>query len=406
MKSLLTIAAAALLIAGASALFTGGHTSNTADLRAGAFPERLPHSLELPDSKMGIDLRVTELSPDRLFPKDADVNFKNGDTGREYHRDDGTLERIEVFYSTLPDRALQLKWRATIAVDGVTYTSDTAFWPDGTRKRLGERGADGTYSIVTYFQDGTTENERTLLAADGSALYHRITSDKGVVLYVGEKRKQDIEEKTFAENGNPVKYHLHSMFSSHKIEYYGDTGKPRLDVNLETTRFTVIHYAPDGKPTQKRVIDFGGVNVFVYENGVPKYQQYWQRLNPHEAKKGAESQWQLYSVARIDASERPYWKLWFYTGSKYAGKTIPYFMYVSKDGLPTEISKLVEVTNFHDDGCMWMRTLSESQYGKAIQQTKFPEDRGCSTLPLPLDLMKEVKDPAPITKVPEPEPHF
>lgn len=406
MKNLIVIATAALAIAGAAVIALNGRSTDIPDLTAGAFPERLPHSLALPDSKEGINLRVTELSPDRIFPKDASVDFKNGDTGREYHRDDGTLERIEVFYSTLPDRALQLKWRAIIAGDGVTYVSDSAFWADGTRKRVGERLADGSYSIVTYFQDGTMENEHTLLAADGSALYHRVMTEKGVLLYIGEKTKKGIEEKTFAENGNPVKYFSHSMFSSHRIEYYGDTGKPRLDVNMESTKFTVVYFGPDGKPTQKRVISFGGMDVFVYVNGVPKYQQFWQRMNPFDAKKGAESVWQLYSVARIDANEKPYWKLWFYTGARYAGKNIPNFSYESKDGLPTENSKLVEVNTYSEAGCLKVKILQDAQYGNAIEKTAFPQDRGCSTLTLPLDLMKEIPDPAPIKKLPEPEPHY
>lgn len=405
-KSLITAAAAALLIAGIAAVGLNGRSTSTADLTAGAFPGRLPHSIDLPDSKLGVELRVTELSPDRLFPKDASVDFKNGDTGREYHRDDGTIERIEVFYKSMPYMPMQLKWRATIGVDGVTYTSDSAFWSDGTRKRVGERLADGTYSIVTYFKDGTTENERTLLAANGSALYHRVTTENGLLLYIGEKTKDGIEEKTFAENGNPVKYVLRSIFRTKKVEYYGDTGKPKMDVTMESTKYTVIYFGPDGKPTQKRVIGFGGMDVFVYENGVPKYQQFWQRMNPYDAKKGAESVWQLYSVARIDANEKPYWKLWFYTDAKHVGQTVPNFSYESKDGLATEDSKLVEVNTYSEGGCLLVKVLQNAQFGDPIEKTQFPQDRGCSTLDLPLDLMKEIPDPAPITKVPDPEPHY
>lgn len=406
MKSLLITAAAALAIAGAAVVAWNGQSAETGNLTIHAFPDRLPHSIGLPDSKMGIDQRVTELSPDRLFPKDANIDFKNGDTGREYHREDGTLERIEVFYKAMPDQQLQLKWRATIGVDGVTYMSDSAFWADGTRKRLGERQQDGTYSIVTYFKNGTTENERTLLAADGSALLHRVMTENGILLYIGEKTKDGIEEKTFAENGNPVKYVLRSIFKTKKIEYYGDTGKPKLEVTMETTKFTVISFGPDGKPTQKRLIGFGGMDVFVYENGVPKYQQFWQRMNPFDVKKGAESVWQLYSVALITADEKPYWKVWFYTGPKFDGKHIPNFTYESKDGLPTEDSKLVEVNSYTEAGCLRVKVLQNAQFGEAIEKTEFPQDRGCSTMVLPLDLMKELPDPAPIKKLPEPEPHY
>src|SRR5687767_5006499 len=100
-KSLLSIAALALLVAGAVAVGLRGNDTPE-DLLAGAFPGRLQHSISLPEDTVGINQRVTELSPDRVFPKDATVDFKNGDTGREYYRDDGTLERIEVFYQTRP----------------------------------------------------------------------------------------------------------------------------------------------------------------------------------------------------------------------------------------------------------------------------------------------------------------
>lgn len=405
MKSLLITAAAALAIASAAVIALNGQGSTTSDLTEGAFPGRLPHSIGLPDSAEGVDQRVTELSPDRLFPKEANVDFKNGDFGREYHRDDGTLERIEVFYSTMPDRAVQLKWRGIIAADGVTYVSDSAFWADGTRKRIGNRLADGTYSIVTYFQNGTTENERTVLAADGTALFHSVTTENGILLYSGEKTKSGIEEKTFAENGNPVKYTLRSMFSSRLIEYFGDTGVPKADVSMDMYSHTVTFFAADGKVVEKRLITFGGMKVTVFENGVASYEQYWQRMNPFDVQKGAESEWQLYSVARVDSAELAHWKLWFRTGEAYKGKHTANFIYESKDELPTSSSAQVLVTNFDEGGCMFHRVLQDAQYGNPIKKETFPTDRGCSTPALPLELMKW-RPFTPFTKkIPDPEPH-
>lgn len=404
-KSLLTIAALALLITGAIAFGLRGNDT-TEDLLAGAFPGRLPHSLGLPDSKMGINQRVTELSPDRVFPKDSTVDFKNGDTGREYYRDNGTLERIEVFYQTRPGYTQQLKWRAEFGSDGLTTVEDSAFWPDGTRKRIGQRLADETYSIVTYFQGGTVENTRSLLHADGSALYHRILSETGTLLYIGEKTKEGIEERTFAPNGNPVKYTLRKMFESKKIEYYGDTGIPKMDVAMNSYVYTAIYYAENGDITEKRKINFGGMEVTVYEAGVAKYQQYWQRMNPFDAQKGAESVWQLYSVARLDAaSAQETWKLWLRTGDDFANKHIPQFSYESKDGLPTPSSKLVEVRSYTEAGCLRVIVTQDAQYGHEISRVEFPQDRGCSTLDLPLDLMKELPFTPFTDKIPEPEPH-
>ncbi len=403
-KSLLTIAALALLVAGAVAVSWRGNDT-TEDLLAGAFPGRLAHTIGLPDSKAGINQRVTELSPDRVFPKDSTVDFSNGDTGREYHRDDGTLERIEVFYQTRPGYTHQLKWRAEFGSDGLTTVEDSAFWEDGTRKRIGQLLADNTYSIVTYFKGGAVENTRSLLNADGSALYHRIQSETGTLLYIGEKTKQGIEEKTFAPNGKPVKYSLRKMFESRKIDYYGDTGIAKMDVTMDSYLHTAIYYAPDGKKTEQRMIGFAGMKVTVYEGGVATYEQYWQRMNPFDVQKGAESVWQLYSVARIDDAEQSHWKLWFRTGADYVGKHTPYFIYESKDGKPTSSSSLVEVTSFNEQGCIFHKVLQDAQYGNAITTTKFPTDRGCSTITLPLDLMEELPFTPFTNKIPEPEPH-
>jgi hypothetical protein len=402
--SLLIVAAAALLITGAVAVALKGKDVPE-DLTAGAFAKRLPHSLALPDSKLGINQRVTELSPDRIFPKDANVDFQNGDTGREYYRDNGTLERIEVFYKQLPGQAQQLKWRAVMLPDGIRTMEDSAFWPDGTRRRIGTLLGDDSYSVVTYFQDGTTENTRTLLHPDGSALYHRIQSETGILLYIGEKTNEGIEEKNFAPNGNPVKYSLRKMFESRKIEYYGETGIPKMDLSMNSYLYTAIYYAPDGKTTEKRLISFGGMTVIVYEAGVAKYAQSWQRMNPFDAQKGAESVWQLYSVARIDDAEQSHWKLWFRTGDDYVGKHVPYFIYESKDGMPTASSKLVQVTSFNEQGCMFHRVLQDAQYGNALKTEKFTTDRGCSTIPLPLELMKELPFTPFTDKIPQSEPH-
>lgn len=406
MKSLIIAVAAAVLLGGVAVATLSGRDSGDQNIAQGAFPERIPHSIGLPESKLGVDNQVTTLSDDLKFPSITDRNFKNGDTGKDFFRDNGTMKERVVWYRRLPDQALQIKWRATIAEDGVTYVEDAAFYADGTRQRIGERKADGTYQIFTYFQGGKVENTHTILAADGSALLHRVQNELGKLLYFGEKTKQGIEEKSFADNGNPVKYSLRTTFSSHITEYYGDTGIPKQDVTTDSYKFTVTYWAKDGKITEKRVITFGGMQVTVYENGVAKYEQYWQRMNPFDAKKGAESVWQLYSVARLDADGKEHWKLWFRTGDHFAGKHIPQFTYESKDGLPTEASKLVEVRNYTDAGCLRMILTQDAQYGNELKRVEYPQDRGCSTVDLPIDLMKERPFKPFTDKIPDPEPHF
>ncbi|MCC7528428.1 MAG: hypothetical protein IT342_07900, partial [Candidatus Melainabacteria bacterium] len=263
---------------------------------------------------------------------------------------------------------------------------------------------NGTYLIFTYFLGGTLENSKTILAADGSALYHRVLRENGQLEYLGQKTKDGIEERAFAQDGKPTSYRLAGAYRSRKIEYYGDSGIPKTDFLIESYRVTALYYAPDGKLTQKRVFKYGGMDVFVYENGVPKYQQYWQRINPEEAKKGAESIWQLYSVARLDDMEKEHWKLWFYTGANVT-TTVPHFSYESLDGKPTESSQSVKVSNYTEAGCLKVETWQDAQFGNVSKRIEYPQDRGCSTRPLPADLMKEIPFVAPPVTVPDPEPH-
>jgi hypothetical protein len=405
LRSVVIVAVAALLIAGvaAVAIFSGG----SGDLTKGAFPHRIQSSLALPDSSLGIDQRLTSLAGDEFVAQLANIDFKNGETGEDLFRPNGTMKSREVFYKAVEGLPRQLKWRATIAEDGVTYMDDAAFWMDGSRQRVGTRNADGTYQIQTWFEGGVAEHESTVLAADGSALYHRVLRLDGTLAYVGENSKGTIEEKTFSDNGQPLKYVQRSMFRTHLIDYYPDTGVAKTDFLMETYLVTATYRDETGNITQKREFTFAGMKVVVYENGVPKYSQFWQRLNPFEAQKGGKpSVLQIYSVARLDAQGNEHWKLWFQSGTNFEGKPpVPMFSYESVDGLPIEESGHVKVSNYTDAGCLRVETWSDAQYGKELRRIEYPQDRGCSTLDLPLDLMKEIPFVAPPKTVPEPEPH-
>lgn len=404
MKSIIAIAAAAVLVGGVATAVLFGRSDG--DLKLSAFPDRTPHSMALPNSKMGIDQTIFELSTDRLNPANASTDYKNGETGKDNFRPNGTMKDRLVFYKELPNQPKQLKWRASVAEDGITYLDDAWFWTDGSRMRVGQRQADGTYVYDTYYPGGKVVNEHTVLAVDGSALYRRVQTDRGVLLFIGQKTKDGVEEKQFAANGNPTRYVLRSMFQSHTIDYYGDTGVPKMDIASDSYSIVVIDYAPNGQPKLKHVIKYGTMEVTVYENGVSKYVQTWTRTNPAEAQKGAESIWQLYSVAAVDSSESEVWKLWFYAGNeKYVGKTIPNFKYESLDGLPLDQSHSVKVSNYTEAGCLWLEYWAKAKYGEETKRIKYDQDRGCSTIALPLDMMKPLPWTSPTKKVPDPEPH-
>ncbi len=400
MKSLhsLVIVAAAVLLGGVAVATM--HGSDEVDLTIGAFPNRLQHTIALPESSKGVDQRVTEMTADLLNPAYASVSFANGDTGQDLFRPDGTMSEREVYYKQLPGQTRQLKWRASIAEDGVTYMDDAAFWQDGTRKRVGDRLPDGTYQIFTYFLGGTVENAKTILAVDGTALYHRVLRQDGQLEYLGQKTKEGIEEQAFAEDGKPTFYRLTGTFRSRKIEYYGDTGVAKTDFLTELYQVTALYYAPDGKLTQKRVFTYGGMEVVVYENGVSTYKQYWQRINPAEAKKGAPSVFQFYSAARLDDMEMETWKVAFYTGGEH-----PNYMYEALDGKPIGSSESVKVTYFTDAGCIRNEIWQKAEFGEEVKRINYPQDRGCSTRDVPAELMKEIPYVAPPVTVPDPEPY-
>jgi len=402
-----------VLIAACALLAAGGFTvsmfaSGPGDLTKDTFPLRVHSSLALPDSDVGIDLRTTTLGDDLRLPQVAATDFKNGETGEDQYRPDGTMKRRVVYYQAQPGEKPQTKWWATVAADGVTYMADFAYFPDGTVQRVGNRNPDGTYQIYTWFEDGVTEHTSTLLAADGSAIKHSVLHRDGSLSYSGELHKDgSIEEKTFSDNGKPLKYVKRSMFRTHLIDYYPETGFAKTDFLMETYKVTALYRDETGNLTQKREFTFAGMLVVVYENGVPKYEQFWQRLNPFEAQKqGKPSVYHLNSVARVDAQGNEHWKLWFQSGTKFEGKPpIPMFTYESLDGLPTVDSKDVKVSNYTDAGCLRVETWSDAQFGNTYKRIDYPQDRGCSTLDLPLELMQEIPFVAPPKTVPEPEPH-
>lgn len=404
LRSVVIVAASALLIAGIGAvtMFAGG----PGDLTTGAFPHRIQSSIALPESKQGIDQRTTTLTGE-FVPFNADIDFKNGETGEDLFRPNGTMKSREVYYKQVEGLPRQIKWRASIGEDGVTYMNDAAFWMDGSRQRVGTRDADGTYRIQTWFEGGAAEHMSTVLAADGRALYHRVLRPDGTLAYIGENSKGTIEEKVFSDNGQPLKYTQRSLFRTHLIDYYPDTGIAKTDFLMETYLVTAIYRDEAGNITQKREFTFAGMKVVVYENGVPKYAQFWQRLNPFEAQKqGKPSVFHLNSVAIVDEKGMEHWKLWFQSGTKFEGKpSIPMFSYESLDGLPTEESGHVKVSNYTDAGCLRVETWSDAQFGKPLRRIDYPQDRGCSTVEMPLDLMKEIPFVAPPRTVPDPEPH-
>ncbi len=402
MKSILTIAALTVLLGGVAVATLQG--ANNGDLTQGAFPNRVPHSVALPTGSQGIDQRVTELSADLLLPKDADIDFKNGETGQDLYRDNGTMQHREVYYKQLPGKPKQLKWQASIGLDGVTYMDDTAFWPDGSRQRVGNRQADGSYLILTYFAGGQTEQSRSIIGADGKGLFQRIVRDNGKLAYLGQKTKDGIEETTYSEDGHKLKYSMRNFSTKRKTEFYPNSDDPKSDIIEDSFNYTTISYAPGGKIIEKYLVQNSSLTVFHYENGVPKYMQYWLRTNTAEAVKGAPSVWQLYSIAVIDDQEKEHWKLWFKTGDKVT-TLVPSFTYESLDGLPTEKSHSVKVSYYTDAGCLREEIWQDAQFGKEVKKIMYPQDRGCSTIPLPADMLKPMPADAPVKKIPAPEPH-
>lgn len=403
MKKLMIIAAAAALVGiGTTATLYGFGND---DILQGAFPNRIHTTIALPADAQGIDQTVFQLADDNWTPAFANIDFKNGDTGENTYRPDGTLAHREVFYGQLPDGSKQLRWRAEYAADGVTYTTDAGFWPNGSRKRVGDRLEDGSYLIVTYFEDGITEQERSLIAADGSGLFQRVKHLDGTLAYFGRKTDKAIEETVYTESGKKLRFTSRNMFRSQVVEYYPDTDVVKSDIVSDTYDITMLSYDPTGRMSQKVVIETGILTVIYFPDGAEPYQQKWLRTNHDEAKKGAPSTWRIYSVARVDAAEKPHFEFWFQTDPKFT-TNVPWFSYESLDGKPTETSGDVLISRANDSGCLVSETKSTERYAAPYWEKTYSAENGeCVAYPMPTELMHDLPF-VPPNRVPESKPHY
>lgn len=347
------------------------YSSSGAKVRTDAYPSRVDSTLSLPGSELGITRRVIRLQTGNHLPDIADIEYSNGEYGKDTFRTDGTLERRQVYYADLPYMPSQVRWEATFAADGVTYMTDQAYWRDGTPARKGYRTAEGGYVTVTYFTDGLTENRYEVVNAKGEAELQRIRRPDGSLEKEAQQRQAKFEERLFDESGRLLSYTMREYSSGKMVEYYPGSEVARVEFDMSYSKTSAVYRAPDGTIQQKRVFTNGFMETFVYKNGAPAYFQKWHLLNPEATKPEQVRNYKLYQIGIITTDDKLVWALHIHDTTG-----IPWFMYEAQDGLPIDISKNVRYRAFDEKtGCVTRETVSEGQYGtKSFEKVYTPAD--------------------------------
>jgi len=240
-----------------------------------SFPARTKTRVELRPGSADEHIRYVYMDDDGIKTL-TQIEYRNGVTSYVFHRTDGMAKEIKDFYPAEEgETARQLKSQVSFEADGRSYLSHTAFRPDGSLERQGERMPTGEYQTTWFFDDGTSVRrqvsydwQRKLLSADE---YHKNGS------LVSQSRRPNSNElitRWFSESGK-----LTHEFSEGKVNvlsgvFYNADGSVRvrfmdigwklnsqyfskdelvLEVEYYKDFMEVTSYGADGKILQKQI---------------------------------------------------------------------------------------------------------------------------------------------------------
>jgi len=147
------------------------------------FPGKTKVRVHAPPAAQGEEIRfITYASKDSNTPEEIQIEYKNGVTGYEFYRADGTLRETTEYWPLAKGAGQRvLKSGSTRSDDGTMFMSDRSFRPDGSREREGKRLEDGSYQIDFFFADGSTLERHQLVGKDGKPLLEQVYRDNGVL---------------------------------------------------------------------------------------------------------------------------------------------------------------------------------------------------------------------------------
>lgn len=394
-KASITLAAIALALAGAVALFASGEVS----LTTGVFPDRTGIGIALPDAEYEIEQVITETQDDRRTPKKTTTLYSNGEKGVDYHRKDGTIERRELFYPEREDGFRQLKATATVDLDGTTYLTDAAFYPDGRKQRQGMMRTDKSYQIVSYYEDGLHTRTTQVVGPKGEPLFEAILRIDGSVEQMAQQSEKSWDVTTYTADSKAIKLVSTAKYWSRETTYYADGKTPKTDFLMELYKTTASYYAPNGKLTQMREFTNWQMMATFYKDGVPSYKQTWRLLNTDAVKPEQVRNYRLINAAVLDAEGRPSWRVVL---SEETG--LPVMIEIGAGQASHDMISTVTRKWYGKDGYLELVLVKKGEYGPEISRTEYSAADGIKADEVPAYLKEQVPFEVPPKPVPPQQP--
>lgn len=386
-----TLAAIVLAIAGAMVLFAPGQVN----LTGGAFPDRTGIGIALPDARHAVEQRVTDYWDDLRTPKTTTTLYTNGEMRIDNHRPNGTIETRELFYPEGTDGKRQLKAHATIDVDGVTYLTDIAYFPDGKKQRSGMLRTDKSYQIITFYEDGLHVHMHELVSAKGEPLFQSILRLDGSVQQMASQNEKSFDVTNYDEQSRAIKTVATAKYWTRETTYHADGKTVKTDFLMESYKTTASYFAENGLITQKREFENWRMTATFFENGVPSYRQTWRLLNKDAVKPEQVRNYSLTEAAVLDANGKPTWRVIFnWTTGK--PTMIEIGMSKASEDLVSEVTR-----KWYDaDGYLELLLIKKGEYGPEISRQEYTPADGI----LPDEIPAYLKEPVPFEVPPKPVP--
>lgn len=400
-RASITLASIALALAGAMVLFA----SPPDNLAGDNFPDHTGIGIFLPDAKHAVEQRATEYWDGTKTPKTTTVLYSNGEQGVDHHRPNGTIETRELFYPEKVDGTRQLKARATIGLDGVTYLSDIAYWPDGKKQRDGILRTDKSYQIITYYEDGLHTRVTHLVGPKGEPLFEALLRIDGSVEQMAVQNEKSFDITTYTADSKAIKTVSSAKYWTRETTYHADGKTPKTDFLMESYKTTASYFEPNGKLSQQRVFTNWQMVATFYKDGVPSYRQTWRLLNKDAVKPG-QVEWgrnyALMEAAVLNADGKPSWRVAFNweTG-------LPSMIEIGMDKAAEDLVSTVTRKWYGKEGYLELLLVKKGEYGPEITRQKFTPADGIKPDPLPDYLLVPVQFEVPPKPVPpQPPPMY
>lgn len=280
-------------------------------------------------------------------------------------------------------------------MDGVTYLTDIAYFPDGKKQRSGMLRTDKSYQIITFYEDGLHVHMHELVSAKGEPLFQSILRLDGSVQQMASQNEKSFDVTNYDEQSRAIKTVATAKYWTRETTYHADGKTVKTDFLMESYKTTASYFAENGLITQKREFENWRMTATFFENGVPSYRQTWRLLNKDAVKPEQVRNYSLTEAAVLDANGKPTWRVIFnWTTGK--PTMIEIGMSKASEDLVSEVTR-----KWYDaDGYLELLLIKKGEYGPEISRQEYTPADGI----LPDEIPAYLKEPVPFEVPPIPVP--